>query len=328
MAESMAYNRQCLGMVGIVNAIPDLPSETRQYIRFFHENFDLYRRVTTIADVALLYSFSSMGFNPDRPATSFMLAAQTLIQGRLPFDILFDQQLESVLKYRVLLQADQECLSDRQLQIIRDFVHQGGGLVVTEHSSLYTEQRERRRDFGLKDCLGVSALPWKGPAFPESILPGGPVQTQMGQGKVVYIPEILPAEVKIPFPNKSKRQHLWPLPANSQILHDAVRTVMKGKCTVQTSVIASPDVTVELVSQKADERMVLHVLNYDHVRTPSLKDPRISISIPSGKQVAHIRALSPDENGWEQQLRWSTAEVVTFAVPSLRVYTVVVLDLM
>jgi hypothetical protein len=327
MAESMAYNRQCLGMVGIVNAIPDLPSEPRQYIRFFHENFDLYRGITSIADVALFYSFSSMGFNEDRPTKSFMLAAQTLIQGRLLFDILFDQQLENISKYRVLLLADQECLSDRQLQIVRNFVNQGGGLVVTEHSSLYTERKERRRDFGLKDCLGVSALPWKGPASPESILPGGPVQTQMGQGKVVYIPEIILAEVKMSFPNKNKRQHLWPLPANSQILHDAVKTVMKGNCTVQTSAIASPYVTVELVSQKSGERMVLHLLNYDYVRTPSMKDLQISISIPAGKQVAHIRTLSPDENGREQQLRWSTAETVTFTVPSLRIYTVVVLDL-
>jgi len=86
-------------------------------------------------------------------------------------------------------------------------------------------------------------------------------------------------------------------------------------------------VTVELVSQKSGERMVLHLLNYDYVRTPSMKDLQISISIPAGKQVAHIRTLSPDENGREQQLRWSTAETVTFTVPSLRIYTVVVLDL-
>ncbi len=112
------------------------------------DNFQFYRNPKPLADVALLYSFATMGFNNGRPAASFMLASQMLIQNRVLFDIIFDEHLENLSKYRAVFLADQECLSEHQVQLVREFVVQGGGLVATEQTSLYTEQRRRRKDFG------------------------------------------------------------------------------------------------------------------------------------------------------------------------------------
>ena len=56
---------------------------------------------------------------------------------------------------------------------IRKYVEQGGGLVATEHTSLYTEWRRRRPDFGLKDLFQVAAPTWPGQDAPEKVLEVG-----------------------------------------------------------------------------------------------------------------------------------------------------------
>ncbi|PYV26099.1 MAG: hypothetical protein DMG24_07815 [Acidobacteria bacterium] len=59
-----------------------------------------------------------------------------MIQALVPFDIIFDDNLKDLRKYRVLVLADQECLDDEKLGLIRKFVENGGSLVATEHSTL------------------------------------------------------------------------------------------------------------------------------------------------------------------------------------------------
>jgi len=327
MAESMAYNRQCLGMVGIFDAVPDLPEAPRRYIQFYRHNFDLYREVESVADVALLYSFSSMGFNSGRPQVSFMLASQMLIQGPFLFDIIFDQHLNDLSKYRVLFLADQESLSDAQVRQIQSFVRQGGGLVATGHSSLYTERRERHPDFSLKDCFGVSAPAWVGSDADEPNVPGEPVQNNFGQGKVTYIPAITPTTMKASHQGPGRKQHYWNLAANNDQLRSGVLAAMKGTPSVRLTNVSSPYVTIELVHQPAASRLVLHLLNYDHVRTPEMQDVVVELTLPTGRRAKKVRSLSPDAPGSDQSLDWRGGRAISFRVPSLRIYSVIVIDI-
>lgn len=326
MAESMAYNNQCLGMVGNVNAIADLPSQPRQYIRFFHDNFELYRDAGSVADVALLSSFASIGFNQGRPLSSFMLAGQTLIQDRVLFDIIFDQDLENLSKYRALILPDSECLSDRQIELIRKFVMNGGGLVATELTSLYNERRMRRRNFGLSDLLGVSDRP-NGSRSPDALLSGGVVSSQAGKGRVIYLPEIKPAIARERTAGVKSSQHGWALPANHRELSDAVLKALGGKGTLQAPTSAFPYVTVELAGQTAGQRLILHLVNYNHAKSPRLSNLPMGITIPEGKKVARIRMLTPDHPGKIESVAWKKEDAVNFNVPSLEIYSVVVFDL-
>ena len=193
MAESLAFNRGCLGMVGGMLAgyelsesdrrrgsqdnpytwggLQDgyeLTSRKKSYIPFFRKYFDYYRDVESVANVAVLRAFSTMAFSNARPQQSTFLFKQTLIQAKMPFDIIFDQSLDDLSKYRVLVLADQEALSDGLLENIRAFVRDGGSLVATEHTSLYNERRRRREEFGLADLLGVQAPPWLTPTETEN----------------------------------------------------------------------------------------------------------------------------------------------------------------
>src|SRR3989441_3765774 len=323
MAEAMAFGRQCLGDVGGVLAGYDLPDVQRRYIRFFHRNFEHYRDIENVADVASLHSFASLGFNNDRAAVSTMLFEQAMIQARVSFDIIFDDNLKDLRKYRVLVLADQECLNDEKLDLIRKFVKSGGGLVVTEHSTLYTEWRQRRRNFGLADLFKVDAPPWSGAHAPEEILKLAAIRRQVGQGRVVYIPQVKPAIPKPP--TERMTSQYWKLPVNWRELIDAVRWAAGGRLSLQ--VTAAPTVVTELVEQKEKDELIVHLLNYDVAKNPSVQDIAVDLRIPGVKKVMKVSLISPDEDN-TLSLHYSPKNGgISFIVPRLKTYSLAIVQL-
>jgi len=320
MAESMAYNRQGLGMVGGGLAGYDFPQDQRKYVQYFLRNFADYRGLDNIADVAVLQSHTSMGFNNDLPWQSAMLLEQVLIQANIPFDIIFDDNLRGGLgRYKVLALPDQECLSDEQAGLIREFVHRGGGLIATERSSLYTEWRERRRDFALKDLLHVTAPEWRETRIPEVILPGAPVRSEVGRGRVVYIPEIKPALPKPP--SEPMISTYWKLPVNWLEIAGEVRWAAADGLSLELK--APVTVTSELLEQKAAGRLFVHLLNYDTERTPQVDGIEVRLRIPPGQKVKAVDVVSPDDDRPRIPAYTVKDQAVTIRVPRLETYSVV-----
>jgi hypothetical protein len=322
MAESMAYNRQCLGMVGGVLA-GYADDDQRRYIKFFVNHFDHYRDVANVADVAVLHSYPSMAFNNDRPWQSAMLFEQALIQAKIPFDIMFDHQLKDLSRYRVLALPDQECLSNEQLDLIRRFVQQGGGLVATEHSSLYTEWRLRRREFGLQDLLKVNAPPWHGASEPENLLKTGPIRNVVGPGRVVYLPEVKPAVEKPP--TAPMTSDYWKLPVNQEELVEAVKWAAGQRMSLEVK--APLTVTAELMEQRQRVELLLHLLNYDAERTPSVVNIDVSLRLPQGKKVKNVSLLSPDGEASAALPVTAKDGRADFVVPRLETYDLLVIQL-
>ena len=293
MAESLAFNRQSIGDIGGVLAGYDLPEAQRRYLRFFHRNFERYRDVENLADVAVLHSFASMGFNNDRPAVSTMLFEQALIQAKVPFDIIFDDNLKDLSRYRVLVLADQEALDEDKLKLIRQYVEQGGGLVATELSSLYTEWRERRRDFGLQDLLGVESPRYQRSRGGEPPPRIAAARRQAGRGRAAYIPEVK-AAIQKPSGARMTSQY-WKLPLNAAELVEAVRWAAGGQFSLEVAG-APPTVVAELMRQKAD-RLLVHLVNYDVARTPVLRNIRLTVQLPPAARVRSVDTITPDEDG-------------------------------
>jgi len=323
MAESMVFGRQCLGDVGGVLAGYDLPEDQRKYIQFFRRNFEYYRGVDNVADVAVLHSYATMGFNNDRPAVSTVLFEQTLIQAKVPFDIIFDDNLKDLSKYRLLVLADQECLSDEQMTLIKKFVNQGGGLVATEHTSLYTEWRQRRRDFGLQDLFKVEAPPWHGARGPEELLKVSPVPNQTGHGRVVYVAAIKPSVEKPPAVRMLSQY--WKLPENWNELVESVKEAAAGR--LSTEVIAPLNVVVEVTAQREADKLLVHLLNYDVARTPLVSNIRVSLEIPEGKKLSKLSVVSPDEERTLSPSFVLRNRRVSFTVPCLKTYTLAAIQL-
>ncbi len=80
------------------------------------------------------------------------------MEEHLPVTLITELELTAAVldRYRVLILPNVACLSDLQVQTIRDYVLRGGGLVATGETSLCDELGRPRGDFALKDLFGAS----------------------------------------------------------------------------------------------------------------------------------------------------------------------------
>ena len=320
-AETMAYNPYSFHR----------PNESlKKFVMFYHKNWEHLGNTKTVADVAILRSFPSMAYSNYSTHQSTVLFEQVLIQCKIPFDIIYDNNLKDLSKYSVLILANQECLADSHLELIREFVRQGGGLVATENSSLYDDWRRERESFGLKDLFGIdrpysikSIRVQDGGAM-ESIeeyelrQAGKTIKNQLGKGKVAYIPLIEPSKNRPP--TSPMRNIYWKLPLNYSEMADAIKWAAGGEFSVYVN---SPlTVTMELTEQEG--KMMLHLINYNIDKEKLVKNISVSLKIPEGKQIKELLLHSPDREG-DEIINYTIVDGrAVFTVPTLEVYDLIV----
>jgi hypothetical protein len=132
-AESMAFNLNCLGcvawfqwgeMISLHENRPVLP-ELKDYVRFFNRHQDLFRDARTVADVAVLRTFADQ----DHGTRRYYGVEQALIEGHAAWRIIFDEQLEALDPYRVVVAPEKEWLTPGQQQKLAAFEAAGGRVV-------------------------------------------------------------------------------------------------------------------------------------------------------------------------------------------------------
>jgi hypothetical protein len=312
IAEAMAYNGNNLGMVGDVHpAGIRLTAEARRYIRFFHERQDSFRGTEPVANVAVLRAFAAVQFYPAGALVAATLAEQTLIQHRIPFHIIYDRHLNDLSRYKVLILADQDALSDAQAEAIRAFVRSGGGLVATGNSSLLTDWRLRREKFALADVLGIDR-----PAKTA-------LRRDFGRGRVVYLPEIVPAMAPPPAQMSYHFPHThWKLPLNHAELAEAVRWAARGELPAEVS--APEYVTMELTRQSSTGNLALHLVNFNFRHPVEKIEARVRI--PEGYVLREVVAATPDGPVAPAESNVQDG-VAHLRIPRLEVYHLTVLKL-
>ena len=310
LAEPLAYNDMNLGSF---RSLSEMTPEVRRYVSFFHAHARDLRDTTPLADVAVLRSFPSVEFNPAKGLFSTVLFEQVLIQAKVPFDIICDRHLKDLSRYKVLILANQDALSDEQLETIRQFVKSGGGLVATEEIASLTDWRLERTRPGLADLLGHAA---------ESGDRQSPFQRPFGKGRVAYFPRI---EYAVPAPpaqmNYSVGNHYWKLPKNSAAMVSAVRWAAGQQ--LSASVQAPEWVTAELALQRNTNTMLVHLVNFK-VQTP-VEDIQVGLRTPPGMRVREAAVESPDVAGRQVLEVTTTNHIAAFRVPLLKVYDLVTL---
>jgi len=154
MAESMAFNRDCLGCIcwfeyGRVVAKPGskepVSPDLAPFIRFFHARRDLLRDATVVADVAVLRSFPSQAFADRKHADVTARVEQALIDNRVPFQIIYAHHLGDLRRYRALVLAGCIALSDLHIQQIHRYVESGGRLCIVGPVATHDEWMLPRR---------------------------------------------------------------------------------------------------------------------------------------------------------------------------------------
>ncbi|MGA2798423.1 MAG: alpha-amylase family protein [Thermoguttaceae bacterium] len=281
-------------------------------LEFFREyNQRYYTGADNVADVAVLRNWPSMAYSINSTYVPATLMEQVLIQYKIPFDLLFDEQLDRIGRYGAVILAGQECVSNDQAETLLQYVRGGGSLVLTGNTGQYNQWRERRRANPLL-----------------------PARTE-GKGRIVYIPEIVradsrtsrtPADDQDPEPgaNLTRGQRMspaqWVLPKNHAEIYKAVVDALPNGLSITTE---APLTTVmELLNRPATRETIAHFINFD--RQNKLAPFSVALRRQFPGRVKSVTCFSPDADDPAQVSFQESGDSVTFIVPSTKLYSMIV----
>jgi hypothetical protein len=280
-----------------------------EFFRFYHDRY--YTHTQNVADVAVLRNWPSMAYSINATSVPATLMEQVLIQYKVPFDILADEQLDRAARYRAIILPGQECVSDAQAATLLKYVRDGGTLILTGNTGMYNEWRERRR---------------KNPLLPAR---------QEGKGRIVYIDRIIPAgggparqdADQDPEPGATLHRSTqmstsqWVLPQNHQEIYKTIVANVSGGVSIETE---APLTTVaELVTRAETKETIAHFVNFDrqHATAPF----RVTVATKFPGSVKSVSSFSPDADDLVALPFEESAGHVSFTVPATRLYTMVVI---
>ncbi len=320
MAEGLAFN-QTVGFAGVDPLTPGM----LRYIEFYRKNRELFVGSQDVANVAVLRSYPSITYNQRSVQLATILVEQALIQARIPFDLIFDEHLENLSKYKVLVLPETECLGDSQLALVRKFVAGGGGLVATGQAGRYDQWRRLRVEPGLKGLIDAQPAARD---YEEEVMTveaaGAPARKGYEKGRVVYIPAV---QFDGSLPEFGKYFQIgprfWKLPKNAREITDGVRWAARDEIPVEVS--GPPYLVANVVEQPGKHRMIVHLVNY-RAKTSAVAEPvKVTCRIPGEQSAKGIRIYSPDAAQPETASMTSDGRKVGFAV-TVKTYSVAVIE--
>lgn len=108
--------------------------------------------------LGLYYSRATVDFSePGLAESSFNGALKALVEMHVPLDILTELSLQNgeIFDYHIIYLPNIACLSDREIEIFREYVRRGGSLVADFLTSTMDEFGNSRKDVGLGEVLGI-----------------------------------------------------------------------------------------------------------------------------------------------------------------------------
>jgi len=232
------------------------------YIRFFGRHRDLYASARTDAKVALLHAFESFAFRPADSSARFMGMEQILLSGGVPYDVLFDEDIGKIGTYRLAIIAGQECLSDKTVSALREFVRRGGKVFAAGASAACDETGLAREKNPLAN---------------------------MAAGKSVVFDNNAGAAEAMKETSQWINTSAVALPKDADAVLRAVRKMLDDK-DVPFSVSAPRGVFTNW-TRLPDGRSVLHLLNYGNERKAVTVKVRFNPRLVAGKRY---RILAPE----------------------------------
>ncbi|HVT89193.1 MAG TPA: alpha-amylase family protein [Tepidisphaeraceae bacterium] len=281
-------------------------------LEFFREyNQRYYTGTENVADVAVLHNWPSMAYSISATYVPVTLMEQVLIQHKVPFDLLFDEQLDRLPKYAAVILAGQECVSNAQAQTLLAYVRNGGTLVLTGNTGQYNEWRERRR-----------------------VNPLLPARTE-GKGRIIYIPEIIRGEARVaraaavdvdpePGATAQRGERLnppqWVLPRNHQEIYQTIVDGLPRGLSMSTD---GPITMVsELLNRASTTETIAHFINFD--RRAATAPFHVTLKKQYAGKVKAVTCFSPDADEPVSINFEESGDQVKFTVPATRLYSMIV----
>jgi hypothetical protein len=322
LAELLAFN-QTLGSVGTDPLLP----ETLKYIDFYRKNRDLYQESEDIAPVAVFRSYASLTYHHASAELSAILVEQSLIQSRIPFVLVFDEHLRNLADHKVLILPNSECLSDEQLTLIRRYVNDGGGLVVTEESGLYDDWRRMRTQPGLSGLVDgqLAGVDYQEEVQSQSNGTVAGMRKQVGRGRVAYIPSLqFDGELPPPEPYFTITNRFWKRPKNWKEITDAVNWAAGDP--IPFTVDGPEYLVANYTYQPRKRRFLVHLVNYNATKVPSIADIHVRTYTARNEKTLRVTLYTPDSDK-AQPLEYNIdGYSTTFTVAELRTYAFIAVE--
>jgi len=283
------------------------------FMEFFREYNDRYCTGTeNVADVAVWRNWPSMAYSIGANWMWATLMEQVLIQYRVPFDLLHEEQIGGLSRYPVVVLAAQDSLSNAQVDQLLAFVRNGGTLVITGSTGDFNERRERRRQNALL------------PARSE------------GQGRIVHIAKVIPGEAAsrarandgdleitagVAQRNPRFSPPQWVLPQNHKEIYQAVSAGLPKGLSLTAD---APLTTVaEIYARGETKETIVHFINFDRKTPPAPFAAKVKKQFPGAvKSVTHF---SPDADDPVKLPFEESQGAVTFTAPATRLYSIIVI---
>lgn len=147
-------------------------------------------------------------------------------------------------------------------------------------------------------------------------------RNQVGKGRVVYITAVEPSLLRPRFDEMTNKY--WKLPANWEQLKKAVKWAAGGELSLEVD--APPYVVAELLEQKEQGKLLLHLVNFNVVREPTVRNVRVDLLIPSSFSAQAISVLTAEEQTartlpfrtTEGRIQFTLAELGAYALAVIR----------
>lgn len=302
-AENLALNRT-IGFLGT-----EIPSGVaKQYLDFWRENKELFTNAEGAEKVAVLRSYPSMAYNNLETQLAVNMAEQVLQQRQIPFDIIFDQQITRLSRYSVVVLADQESLSDESVSALKNFVKEGGGIVMTGNTGKYDRWRRLR-----KTCLAEEMHLEADPLFrTNGAKPLFPISFSYGKGKVMYLSGLSQPKGEI----KLGMESVWMMPENANELESAVYWAAGKRLPLE---VKAPE-WVGVSHDSQENREVIHLFNYKNAQNTG------GITLEFNGTLKKVWSVSPDFEGKKVIPFTKEGTISVIRIADLKVYDIVVLE--
>jgi hypothetical protein len=279
LAEMFAFNPGafCCGLTPRINA-------------WYHQHKRYQLEAETLADVAVLRHRESLAYNMIDPYAAVITAEQVLIENNVPYDTVWGSHLGDLSKYRLLILAGCECLSEQEAAQVETFVRKGGSLLAVGKTGLFDEWRCPYRRRGVTRVTNGAEA--KAAMEPQMALyrifgdnPRAALRTAFGKGRAAFLPDF---DYKA-FPGGGP--DFWTVtdaqfarPKNEGEVLDAIAWCLRH--APQLRVESSVRVLAELT--RVGRETVLHLVNPDGEKTPA----RVFVTLHLRHPVKSVRALS------------------------------------
>jgi hypothetical protein len=238
------------------------------------------------------------------------LVEQVLIQYKVPWDLLFEEQLDRICRYGAVVLAGQECISDAQIAALLAYVRGGGTLVLAGNTGQFNQWRETRT---------------KNPLLPAR---------SEGKGKVVFIPEVERADKQArgaaadenPEPGATAQRGIhmnppqWVLPKNADEIYQAV---IAGLANGPSLTADAPLTTVmEMQKRAATQETIVHFINFE--TRQRLAPFAVTLRKQYAGAVKSVVCYSPEHDDPAKLEFTEAGGSVKLTVPAMGVYAMVV----